>query len=54
MALAASTRHLSEEEYLHLERLAVCKSEFYSGEVFAMSGGTAFHSIIAVKRVPGL
>ena len=49
MGLAANLRQLTEEEYLEQDRLAQIKSEFYQGEVFAMSGGTASHSLIAVN-----
>ena len=33
-------------EYLAMEQAADYKSEYYGGEIFAMSGGTADHSII--------
>lgn len=33
-------------EYLTIERAAPTKSEFYDGEMFAMAGGTAIHSLI--------
>lgn len=36
----------SPEEYLALEREASFKSEYYDGEIFAMSGGTLIHSLI--------
>ena len=35
------------EEYLKLEESSGVKHEFYDGEVFAMSGGTLNHSLIA-------
>lgn len=34
------------EEYLALEREAQCKSEYYAGEIFAMSGATEAHVLI--------
>ncbi|MCZ2147120.1 MAG: Uma2 family endonuclease [Bryobacterales bacterium] len=37
---------LTEEEYLAVERAAEIRSEFYGGEMFAMSGGTMAHSIL--------
>jgi Uma2 family endonuclease len=47
MAVPHSTARLTEAEYLALERAAVdVKSEFYDGEMFAMSGGTRWYSII--------
>ena len=33
-------------EYLALERRAQYRSEFFDGEIFAMAGGTARHSLI--------
>lgn len=42
---------LSEEQYLEIERLAETKSEFYDGRMFALSGGTPNHSLLAVKVV---
>src|SRR6266849_6416528 len=44
-----SIPHITEEEYIRLERPAEYKSEFLDGEVFAMSGGTLRHSRLAVK-----
>ena len=46
MALLNPTRRISEAEYLEMESAADFKSEFYDGEMFAMSGGTRWHSII--------
>jgi Uma2 family endonuclease len=37
------------EEYLALEEKADYKSEFYQGEIFAMSGGTDHHSLIGMN-----
>ncbi len=37
----------TEAEYLKLERAANFKSEFYKGEIFAMSGASVQHTIIA-------
>jgi Uma2 family endonuclease len=34
-------------EYLAMEEVADYKSEFYGGEIFALSGGSADHSLIA-------
>jgi len=47
MAIAKPIHRLSEAEYLEIERRADIKSEFLSGEMFAMSGGTPLHSQIA-------
>lgn len=43
-ALPKST--LTPEEYLEIERAAEFRSEFYGGEMFAMSGGTSWHNLI--------
>lgn len=39
----------SKEEYLKMESTAEYKSEYYQGEIFAMSGGTMKHSVICVN-----
>ena len=49
MALANPAPRLSEAEYLDIERKAEFKSEFYDGEMFAMSGGSAAHSLISLN-----
>ena len=54
MAVARSTQRLSEAEYLEIERHAAFKSEFYDGEMFAMSGGTRWHSLIAANCIAEL
>ena len=38
---------LTPEQYLALERKAKTKSEFYNGEMFAMSGASRWHNLIA-------
>ena len=38
---------LTPEQYLALERKAETKSEFYQGEMFAMSGASRWHNLIA-------
>ncbi|MBL8234404.1 MAG: Uma2 family endonuclease [Bryobacterales bacterium] len=47
MASIPVTR-LTEEQYLSLERSAETRSEFFQGEMFAMSSGTANHARLAV------
>ena len=42
---------LTEDEYLRIERAAQFKSEFVGGEMFAMAGGTAKHSMIGAKAI---
>lgn len=38
-------------EYLAMEEVAEYKSEYYKGEIFAMSGGTTDHSLVAVNLI---
>lgn len=40
---------LTEEQYLRLERAAEFKSEFFDGQVFAMSGGSPNHALLSAK-----
>jgi Uma2 family endonuclease len=47
MAVANPVHRLTEAEYLEIERRAEFKSEFLDGEMFAMSGGTLSHGLIA-------
>ena len=51
MTVAQPAKRLTETEYLELERHAEFKSEFFDGEVFAMSGGTPLHSQIAANLI---
>ncbi|KYF60090.1 hypothetical protein BE08_37895 [Sorangium cellulosum] len=51
MAQKAPETKLSPEEYLALERSSELKHEYADGEVFAMSGGTREHSLIAANVV---
>ncbi|MDA1013938.1 MAG: Uma2 family endonuclease [Planctomycetota bacterium] len=39
-------RYLTPEEYLKIERAAETKSEYYAGEMFAMSGAKRAHIVI--------
>lgn len=39
-------RRFTPEEYLMLEEQALTKSEYYDGEIFAMTGGTLNHNLI--------
>jgi Uma2 family endonuclease len=49
MALPETSRRLTEDEYLQIERAAEFKNEFFEGEMFAMAGGTLRHSLIATN-----
>jgi Uma2 family endonuclease len=49
MGLAQKVPRLTPMEYLAIERAAPTKSEFYDGEMFAMAGGTALHSLIGTN-----
>ena len=44
-------KRVTPQEYLARERQASFKSEFYQGEIFAMGGGSANHSLIAANFV---
>jgi Uma2 family endonuclease len=41
--------YLLEEEYLEIERKAECKSEYWQGEMLAMSGVSAPHCLISTN-----
>jgi len=49
MIAAQPAKRFTQREYLELERHAEFKSEFFQGEMFAMSGGTPLHSQIATN-----
>jgi Uma2 family endonuclease len=51
MAVAPPVHRLTEAEYLDIERRAEFKSEFLDGEMFAMSGGTRSHNLIASNLI---
>ena len=51
MGLAQPVKLYTPEEYYALERAATYKSEYYNGEIFAMSGGTTVHSLISANIV---
>jgi len=43
---AVAAKMYTQEEYLELERAAEYKSEYYRGEIFAMSGARLDHNRI--------
>jgi Uma2 family endonuclease len=47
-------RKLTPQEYLDLEEQAEYKSEYYQGEIFAMSGGSPNHALIAANLIATL
>ena len=51
---AVPENRFSLEEYLLRESVAEYKSEFYQGEIFAMTGGTPTHNDISVNVVTSL
>lgn len=50
-ALAYGKHKYTIAEYLQLEEAATEKHEYYRGEIFAMSGPTVPHNIIAVNML---
>ncbi len=44
-------QYYTKEEYLDMEVLAEYKSEYYDGEIFAMSGGSPKHSTICFNLI---
>jgi Uma2 family endonuclease len=51
MGLAKPVQRYTPEEYYCQERAAQYKSDYYRGEIFAMSGGTIRHSLISANLV---
>jgi len=51
MVLPATPRRFTPQEYLLLERAADTKSEFIDGQIFAMTGASRAHNLIAVNLV---
>ena len=47
MSSAAKQTYTTPEEYLARERLAETKSEYYDGQIYAMSGATRPHNLVA-------
>ena len=42
----ASSRRITPQEYLAIERAAEIRSEYYAGEMFAMSGASWHHNLV--------
>lgn len=49
MSSAALSKRYSPEEYLALERKAEHKSEYYNGAIYAMSGASREHNLLAMN-----
>jgi Uma2 family endonuclease len=49
MAVPQPAKRYTPQEYYALEREAEYKSDYYQGEIFNMSGGTARHSLISMN-----
>ncbi len=49
--MSTALKSITPQEYLIRERQTSTKSEFYQGEVFAMGGSSANHSLIAANFV---
>lgn len=52
--LTKEKKYISPEDYLKSEREAETKSEYYDGEVFAMSGASLKHNIITTNILGSL
>ena len=46
--------YLTPQEYLALERKAEVKSEYFNGEMYAMSGASRKHNLITISIAAGL
>ena len=51
MGLPQSVKRYTPQEYYALEQEAEGRSDYYKGEIFAMSGGSPRHSLIASNLV---
>ena len=49
--IRSTKKTFTPTEYLAMERVADYKSEYYNGEIFAMSGGTPDHNRIAASFI---
>src|SRR5215210_7859556 len=54
MGLAQPIACYTPEEYLERERQATERHQFYRGEIFAMAGGSARHSLIVANVIRSL
>lgn len=54
MGLPQPSESITPDEYLRIERTAEFKSEYFAGEVFAMAGGSAMHSLLKTNVTTAL
>jgi Uma2 family endonuclease len=54
MGIAQQTKRYTPAEYFELERVAEYRSEYFDGEIYAMSGGTDEHSAICGNLIVAL
>ena len=54
MSSIAARTYLTPEEYIALERKATLKSEYLSGEIFAISGASDTHNLITINMATAL
>ncbi len=54
MSSVAVQSHLTPAEYLALERKATTKSEYFDGQIYAMSGASRAHNLIVVNLLSAL
>ncbi len=54
MIPAQAVSDLTEKEYLEIERLAEYKSEYFDGQMFAMSGASRAHNLIVANLIINL
>ncbi len=51
MSAQTQTSYLTPQEYLAMERLAQYKSEYFDGEIFAMSGASPAHNRVVANAL---
>ncbi len=49
VSTSVAQAHVSEAEYLAMERASTSKHELWNGEVFAMTGGTLAHAMLSMN-----
>lgn len=54
MSLPLESHFITPEEYLVIERKAEYKSEYFNGEIYAMSGASRRHNLIVGNVLAGL